>query len=419
MSPVNRREFLTASAAAVATLPFHSAFAEAARLDEKSVACIVTEYRTNSHADVIVGKLLEGYDQQGGTRPALRVASMFTDQVPANDLSRPLAAKHNFPLFDNIERALTRGTDRIEVDGVLLIGEHGQYPYNVKGQHCYPRLRFFEDIVAVFRKYGRVVPVFNDKHLAYNWRDAAWIHDTSRELKVPFLAGSSLPLTFRRPSLTLPLGCELEGAVAVARGSFESYGFHAVEMLQCMVERRKGGESGVVAVQALQGDAMFQALERGRWQRGLLEAALAVIPENSAGRVEDNCRTEKSAVYLIEYADGLQAAVAMLNGHVRHFSVAGKIKGRAEPLATWFYTQPTKPFAHFAYLVKAIEQLVHTGRPPYPVERTLLTTGILDAVMTSLFLGQKRIETPHLAKVSYQPADYPFAPLPDLGIKLL
>lgn len=417
---LSRRDFLTASSAAIATLPVHAAFAGPDRPNEKSVACIVTEYRTNSHADVLVGKLLEGYDQQGGPRPALRVASMFTDQVPANDLSRPLAAKHNFPLFDNIERALTLGTDRIAVDGVLLVGEHGQYPYNVKGQHCYPRLRFFEDTVAVFRKYGRVIPVFNDKHLAYNWHDAAWMYDTSRELKMPFLAGSSMPLTYRRSALTLPLGCELEGALAVARGNFESYGFHALEMLQCMVERRKGGERGVVAVQALQGEAMFQALERGRWQRGLLEAALAVIPDNSAGKVEDNCRDEKrAAVYLIEYADGLQAAVAMLNGHVRHFSFCGKIKGRAEPLATWFYTQPAKPFAHFAYLAKAIEQLVQTGRPPYPVERTLLTTGILDAAMTSLFLGQKRIETPHLAKLSYQPADYPYAPLPDLGVQLL
>jgi hypothetical protein len=347
------------------------------------------------------------------------VASLFTDQVPTNDMSRPLAEKHKFLLCDNIEKALTLGTDKIAVDGVVLVGEHGQYPFNVKGQHIYPRPRFFEDTTAVFRKFDRVLPVFSDKHLAYNWSNAASIYETSRELKVPFLAGSSLPLTYRRPALTLPMGCDLEGAVVVGYGGLESYGFHMLESLQCMVERRRGGETGVVAVQALRGDDMLSALANGRWSRELQDAALATMPHKE-GRVEDNCRGNNNAVaFLIEYADGLHAAAAMLNGHSRANAFAGKVKGQAAPLATWFYVHGEKPFPHFAWLVKAIEKLVHTGQPPYPVERTLLTTGILDAAMTSLYLGQKRIETPHLAKVRYQPADYPFAPAPDLGIELV
>src|SRR5713226_9036542 len=102
--------------------------------DTKTVACIITEYRENSHADVIVGKILEGYDQKGGPKPALEVKSMFTDQVPAGDMSRALAQKYDVKIFDTIEQAITFGSGAVAVDGVLLIGEHGQYPSNVKGQ---------------------------------------------------------------------------------------------------------------------------------------------------------------------------------------------------------------------------------------------------------------------------------------------
>jgi hypothetical protein len=418
MPAINRREFCRTAAAtiaAVSTLPAHPADAALAN-DKKSVACLITEYRKNSHADVIVGKIFDGYDQRGGPGPALRVASMFVDQFPASDMSRALAEKHQVPICKTIEEALTLGGDGLAVDGVLLIGEHGQYPYNVKGQHCYPRPRFFEDAADVFRKCGRVVPLFNDKHLAYNWHNAAWMYETIRELKIPALAGSSLPLTFRRPTLTLPIDCQIEEALAIGYGGLESYGFHALETLQCMVERRRGGEAGVASVQALQGDAMFDALESGRWSRELLDALLAVVPHN-AGKVEDNCRKSKTAaVYLIQYSDGFKAAVAMLNGHASRFGFAARLRGQPQPVATMFHLREPEPFPHFAYLLKAIEKLVHTGQPPYPVERTLLTTGVLDAVMTSLYLGHQRIETPHLARIAYRASDYPFAPEPDLGI---
>jgi hypothetical protein len=271
----------------------------------------------------------------------------------------------------------------------------------------------------VFRKYGKAVPIFSDKHFAYNWHNTAWMYETSRELMVPLMAGSSLPVTFRRPALKLPIGSELESVLGVGYGGLESYGFHALETFQCQVERRRGGETGVASVQSLQGDAMIQALADGRWSRELLDAVLAVIPHRE-GKVEENLRRDKSAaVFLIEYTDGLRGAVAMLNGHAAEFAFAAKRRGQAEPLASWFYLVDEKPFPHFAYQVKAIEQMIHTGHSPYPAERTVVTTGILDAAMTSIFLGGKRVETPHLAKIRYQPLEYPFAPEPDLGIDFL
>jgi hypothetical protein len=381
--------------------------------DPKKVAAIITEYRRNSHADVIVGKILEGYLYDGKDKPNLKVVSMYVDQFPDSDMSKKLAEKHGFKIWDKIADALTLGGKELAVDGVLLIGEHGKYPFNERGQHLYPRARFFEETADTLARCKKSVPVFNDKHLAAIWPEAKWMYDRSRELHVPFLAGSSLPVTWRKPPLQLPKGCELVEAVQVGYGGLESYGFHALESLQCLVERRKGGETGVKTVQFLQGEDMWKAMDEGRWSKSILEAALALVPAHAKGDYREPTAKNKGAgVFLIEYRDGFKAAVAMMNGWVYEgdggaFCFAGQLKGKDKPEACHFYLQQPDPFAHFIYLVKAIESLVVTGHPPYPVERTLLTTGILDAVMMSKADGQRKIETRWL-DVRYQPTDWPF-----------
>jgi hypothetical protein len=381
---------------------------------KKKVAALVTVYRKWSHADVIVGKLLEGYHHDGKAGPDLQVVSMYVDQLPEGDWSKDLARKHGFTLYDTIDKALTCGGKTLAVDGVLSIGEHGKYPTNDRGQLLYPRRRFFEETCKVFERSKKSVPVFNDKHLAATWKDAKWMYDRSRELFVPFLAGSSIPVTWRRPALKLPKDCDLVEAVQIGYGPFEGYGFHALEGLQCMAERRKGGETGVKSVQCLQGKAMWEALDKGRWSRTLLEAGMKLVPAHAQGDVRElTSKTNDAGVFLIEYRDGFRAAVAMLNGWVHEgdggaFVFAGKLKSRDRPVACHYYLQQPDPFGHFAYLVKAIDSLVRTGHAPYPVERTLLTTGILDAVMTSKKEKNRRLDTPHLA-IRYTPTDWPFA----------
>src|SRR5215472_8333747 len=177
--------------------------------DPKKVAALVTEYRRHSHADVIVGKILEGFLYDGGAGPNLHLVSAYVDQFPEGDMSRDLAKKHKFTIYDSIKGALTHGGKQLAVDGVLCIGEHGKYPTNDKGQILYPRRRFFEGVCDVFTKFKKSVPVFNDKHLAATWEDAKWMYDKSRELFIPFLAGSSIPVTWRKPPLTLPKNCEI------------------------------------------------------------------------------------------------------------------------------------------------------------------------------------------------------------------
>lgn len=387
--------------------PFRSRAADSPN-ELRTVAAVVTAYRQNSHADVIVGKILDGYQQKGGQGPRLRLVSLFTDQVPANDLSRDLARRHGFRISSSIDDALTLGTDQLQVDGVLSIGEHGQYPLTQETkQRMYPRRRFFDEIVATFKRCGNVVPVFNDKHLGYRWDDALAMVEASRSMNFPLLAGSSLPLAWRVPLLDLPRECEIEAALTIGYGGFEDYGFHALEAQQCLLERRRGGETGVRTIRTVTGDGIRQSEAAGDWSSELFAAARRTMP----GSPEDTAGWKPgsdSAVFLIEHRDGLKSAVVMANGLAGHFATAVKLKGRPEPVATWFKLQEGPPYGHFAYLVNAIDQLVQHKKAPYPVERTLLTTGILDRVMHSLANGGERYETPELA-ITYQGGEWPFA----------
>jgi hypothetical protein len=383
--------------------------------DARGIAAIVTEFRPNSHAEMIAGRWLEGFELDGESdRPRSKLLALYTDQVPGNDISRKLSEQHKVPIYATIREALCRGGDKLAVDGVLLIGEHGTYPVNDRGQQLYPRRRFFEETIKVLRASGRVVPVYSDKHLAANWKDASWMYEQARELKVPFMAGSSLPTTWRYPALEVEAGTDIQEALAIGYGGTEIYGFHVLEMLQCQMERRKGGETGVTAVQCLEGEAVWKAAEQKRWTRRLLDAALSAGTEKTKpGAPELNCKNPTA--FLIEYKDGRHATVLLLNGHTAELLFAVQVAGQREPVATNFWLQGGRPYGHFTMLARGIDSMFVTGKPSWPVERTLLTTGILDAAMISRSEKQQRLETPALV-FTYAPGPpWTLPPKPKTG----
>jgi len=375
----------------------------------KPVAAVLTEWRPDSHADVILSRLLEP-EAWGHERPfALRLAAVYADQFPENDLCRGSCRKHGVPIFPTIAGAVGVGTRGVPVEGVLIIGEHGDYAVNAKRQKLYPRRRLFEGVVNAFRALGRRVPVFSDKHLSYDWRFARWMYDLSRHEGFPFMAGSSLPVAWRVPSLALPIGTDLTEAFALGYGPLDAYGFHALEVLQCMVERRLGGETGAVAVRCVSGEAVrggHASLPRWRDHLDLLSKARRAAHPGARPIVP----REDDAFFVVRYRDGLEATVGMLKSAAETFAFSGRRRGRDEADAVLFELEDGRPFGHFGHLLRAIEHMVQTGRPAYPVERTLLTSGLLSAALQSRSEGGAEIATPHLAEIQYGPIDWPFAP---------
>jgi hypothetical protein len=262
------------------------------------------------------------------------------------------------------------------------------------------------------------------------------------------MAGSSMPLTPRVPPMRVPLGAEVEEIVVVAHGGLESYGFHALEIAQCLAERRRGGETGVTSVQCFTGAAFWEALRSGQHWSAELEAAALSVADHGPGTPLDHYasqfsgnstagsagassaatagasgagasghssgtaggppqrETNEPAIFLVEYRDGLRVSVLMLNGYVTQRAAAVRIKGEPTPLAAWFTQARRQPLWHFCHQVDYIERMVESGQAPFPVERTLLTTGLVDAVMTSRYESNRRLETPYLA-VAYQPPPEP------------
>lgn len=369
----------------------------------KRIAAIVTECRPNSHSEVIIGKYLEGYNRDNKDPfPRSQIVSMFTEQVPKNDVSREFSKKYNVPIFRTVVDALTLGGNQLAVDGVLLIGEHGDYPFNDKEQKLYPRFEMFLKITDVFREYKKSVPVFNDKHLSFSWRQAQRMVDISRELQFPMLAGSSVPVAYRIPAIDTPFGVVQKHAVAISYSGLDIYGFHLLEALQCVVERRKGGETGVKAVQCLENQDCWDFIKQNEWVNRLFTEALS----NSNTRKEGDMLqlVKEPTVFVIHYNDGLQAAAFLMTGLVEDFTVAVDVVGQAKPFSVLMDLQNGIPHHHFSCLVKNIEELFESGKAPYPVERTMLTSGILDFELESRFQGYKKLSTPHLANIRYQPS---------------
>jgi hypothetical protein len=390
----------------------------------KRLAIVTTVWRYHSHAWHMGERFLVGYPLNGRWhRPPFDVVAAYVDQKPADDLSRKRSEEFGFPIFPTIADATRRGGKELAVDAVLIISEHGRYPKNEYGQTKYPRYEFFKQVTDVFRKDGRAVPVFNDKHLSWKWEWAREMVELSRELKFPFLAGSSLPVTWRMPSIELPYGAEVEEMLCVAIGGVDSYDFHALETIQCMAERRRGGETGVAAVRAMRGAAVWKAMESDGWADGgwdprLFEACLArsqtlTQPETFSDRYPTGEQIRKwvrdPVAYRIEYADGTRATMLLMNGLVGDFTFAARLKGEPEPLSTLFYLPPNPNVVYSAALMSKAEEMFQTGKPPCPIERTLLTTGLVEACVRSLGTGQERIETPHLAIPYQAPRESMFA----------
>ena len=301
------------------------------------------------------------------------------------------------------------------MDGVLIIAEHGVYPKNEKGQTLYPRYRLFQEVMEVFKASGRSVPVFNDKHLSTDWNQCVAMVRAANQLGFPFMAGSSLPVTWRIPSTEIPLNTPLAESVCVCYGGVDAYDIHGLETAQCMSERRPGGEVGVKSIRTVRGPQVWEILSKRDATQQALFAALSrshtcrgpagyTYSMPNLNWLQDNCHSP--IAYFIEHLDGFRSTLFILNELVQDFTYGGVSKNSGQIFSCQMYLSMPPDRAtladFFNPLVNNIERMILDGVAQYPVERTLLTSGMVVFAVESLYRGQVLLDTPEL-KVAYQP----------------
>jgi len=406
----SRRSFLTATAGVCV-----AGAVRGAAESRKKIAFLGTVVHQHSHAQHFLDRHTLGYTWRGAWQaPRFDVASVYIDQFPEKDLARERIRRHGLRQFPTIAEALTLGGSNLAVDGVVIIAEHGNYPTNEQGQRLYPRYEWFKQVIQVFEASGRAVPVFNDKHLSTTWARCAEMVADSKRLGFPFLAGSSLPVTWRLPSLDMPYDVPLAESVCVGYGGPDSYDFHGLETAQCMSERRRGGEVGIASVHSLRGAKMWETLAAPDREvtRRLLVAALCrshnlpVQGGYPTDRVTFQWARQAlpdTLAYFIEHRDGFRTTLFL--AAIRDFNYAGLRRDTGEIVSCQMYLpmpgQSATTADFFNPLARHIETLVLERRAPYPVERTLLTSGMVIGGGESLHRGQVLVPTPEM-EVRYQ-----------------
>jgi len=394
------------------------------------LAVIGTSYHYGSAMQTMVDRFLVGYPREGDWHmPNVKVVSMYLDGLrhggegvhgvvdakldDSLDLSEGRSKEFGFGRYNNIPEALRCGGTHMAVDAVIAIVEQGDYRRNHREQILYPRFDFFQQCAQVFEEEGTSVPYFNHGSLSFSFPEAQSVVATSERLKFPLLAGSSLPVTFRIPDTDIPFGAQIDEAVMVGLGTIDVDDFDALEAMQSMMERRKGGETGVKAVQLLEGDDVWSAGDSGRWSKELLSSALSRSDAIQGltvidGRPQDLVAAgalpqlvKDPAAYCIEYNDGTRATLLMLNGANQDFVFSARVRGEGL-IATQFFRAPTPNVKSSACLAEKIEEMFTSRNAPYPAKRTALTSGILEACLNSREHLNQRMETPQLS-VTYQP----------------
>jgi hypothetical protein len=413
---IDRRTFLTASA--LASLTFANVKGSGNR-GRKKIAFLGTEVRQHSHAQHFLDRHAMGYTWGGRWQaPRFDIASVYVDQCPKGSLAKERIAKYGLTAVPSIVDALTLGTSKLAVDGVVIIAEHGDYPVNEKGQKQYPRYSWFQEVVKVFEQSGQTCPVFNDKHLSTSWNECAKMVDDSKRLGFAFLAGSSLPVTWRLPSVDIPWGVPLIESACVCYGGVDSYDIHGLETAQCMSERRKGGEVGIKRVHALKGERLWAELakpERDTTRR-LMVAALTRshnLPVDGGYPTAPvtfewaRASLTNTTAYFIDHRDGFRTS--MFLSPIRDFNYAGLRADTGDVVSCQMYlpmpTQSATTADFFNPLARHIESLVLNGKAPYPVERTLLTSGMVIGGVESLHAGQVPFDTPKMQVVYTGPKE--------------
>ena len=352
------------------------------------IACLVSYWGLpTSHADWIVNKLLDGYWWKGAYTPSqVEVVSVYINQLDTSLLGQKVCKAKNIPIFKTVGEAVTLGGKELAVDGVVIVCEHGNYPTDLKGHWLLPRWWIYQQVIRVFEQSQRSVPIFNDKHLSYNWDDAKWMFDKSRELNFPLTGGSSIPIYYRKPEIDLAPDTPLKNGLVIGDMADEGAAFHCIDVLQSFMDRRKGGETGVKSVQSIRGPEAWKWVEANPWANNLLEAVRKNF-DLPAGHFQQGGQTNQQGrqtnLCIVEYNDGTKAA--SISGSGVGWTFTGDIEGQKHPtiISMLGWPGPISQYhaanAHEHWLI----EMMLTRKEPFNAERLLVSTGIVNYYMDS------------------------------------
>jgi hypothetical protein len=326
------------------------------------------------------------------------VASVYINQFDTSLLGQKVCKAKNIPIFKTVGEAVTLGGKELAVDGVVIVCEHGNYPTDLKGHWLLPRWWIYQQVIRVFEQSKRSVPIFNDKHLSYNWDDAKWMFDKSRELNFALSGGSSIPLYYRKPEIELAIDTPIRNSIVLGGTADEGAIFHCIDVLQAFVDRRRGGETGIKSVQSIRGPETWQWVERTPWASSLLEAVRKNF-DLKPGYFQEG---RKPAVCIVEYNDGTNAAV--IAGSGVGWTYAGEIEGQKDPTIISMLGWPGPISQYHAANAHEhwITEMMLTRKEPFNAERLLLSTGIVNHYMDSNWENGRysaigrRVETPYM-----------------------
>jgi hypothetical protein len=155
----------------------------------KRIAIITTVWTYQSHAQHMGDRFLVGYPRHGAGEAA---AGRLTLSIEAGRSQPPARRRSRHHASDHREQRRAKHWRLMR----LIIGEHGDYPRNHSGQILI-HASSSSKVVRVFEQTGAPARL-QRRRLSYSWKKRArW--SRIQALRFPFLAGSSLPATWRLP----------------------------------------------------------------------------------------------------------------------------------------------------------------------------------------------------------------------------
>ncbi len=361
----------------------------------RHLAFVLEDFVLQTPAQQLLDRFLLGYRRDGsfhkldGVRISLASAGDLQSPSGASDLLRARAAEAALQLTDLA--AAVR-----DADALILVP---------RADSATPTAA---NLTAVLTHARRGTPCFVFGTLAADLAAARTFTTLAAARQITLAAGTALPVTWRLPQLDLPANAPVDEALIVVQGPSPLAELHALDGMLPVLERRAGGERGVRQVKFLSGRDLWHAGDRREWSWPLLSAALSRSDSPQGDALKDG-RTQnlvglglvpKLATdprgWLLEHTDGVRTALLVLDGVVADFNFAVRLADGSE-ISAQLFQAPAPGQEHYSQLAAVLEDFFRTGTPPWSVQRSLLTAGLLDACRQAAAQPGVWLRTPELS----------------------